>query len=67
MSDPIERLQILPTTTVEQIAEMCRAFSDDAAEVICRVESVNGKPVAFLVRESRSEQIIPTFLRRQAS
>lgn len=66
MTDPIGRLQILPTTTVEQIAEMCRAFSDDKAEVVCRVEHVNGKPVAFLMREPREQQL-PSFLRKQAS
>lgn len=63
--DPLTRLQILPTTTVEQIGEMCRAFSDDRNEVVCRIEHVNGKPVAYLFRESRAEQI-PMFLRRQA-
>ncbi len=65
MSDPLTRLQILPNSTVEQIAEMCRAFSDNDSEVMCRIECVGGKPVAFLMREPRAAQI-PNFLRRQA-
>lgn len=64
--DVLTRLQILPSTTVEQIAEMCRAFSDGKTEVFCRIEHVNGKPVAYLHRESRADQL-PMFLRRQAS
>jgi hypothetical protein len=44
---------------------MCRAFSDNDTEVVCRVEHVNGKAVAFLVRTPR-EQALPMFLRKQA-
>ena len=65
MSDALSRLQILPSTTVEQIGEMCRAFSDSETEVICRIEHVNGKAVAFLVPTPRT-QTLPMFLRKQA-
>jgi hypothetical protein len=65
MTDAISRMQILPNTTVEQIGEMCRAFSDNDTEVVCRVEHVNGRAVAFLVRTPR-EQALPMFLRKQA-
>lgn len=42
-----------PQTTLQQIGEMCRAFSSDEYEVYFRVEWVNDRPVAYPVREAR--------------
>jgi hypothetical protein len=47
-------IQIYPNTTVEQISKLiedCKSVSD--VEVFVRIESIRGKPVAYLVREPR--------------
>lgn len=51
-------IQIFPNTTVEQLSKLvedCKSTSD--VEVYVRIESIRGKPCAFLVREPR----IPVF------
>ncbi len=47
-------IQIFPNTTVEQISKLledCKGVSD--VEIYVRIESIRGKPIAFLVREPR--------------
>lgn len=66
MDEALVKCRILPNTTMEQIAEMCAMFSTNAVEVYARIETVNGKPVAYLTRKSSQEEV-PDFLRRQAS
>jgi len=60
-------LAILPTTTVAQIAEMLeqqRKVSD--VEVYVHIEVIQGKPVAYVVREPRIP-VLPNILRKQAT
>lgn len=45
-----------PQTTLQQIGEMCRAFSDETHEVSFRVEWVGGRAVAYPVREVRRDR-----------
>ena len=42
-----------PQTTLQQIGEMCRAFSTAEHEVSFRVAWIGDKPVAYPVREAR--------------
>jgi len=56
---------ISPSMTVTQIAELVSQHQEEGKEVFVRIESINGKPVAFLVREEVSLSWIPT-MRRQA-
>ncbi|HEY1898621.1 MAG TPA: hypothetical protein VGG49_02400 [Steroidobacteraceae bacterium] len=58
-------VRLLPSFTVEQIASLCQHLSTPEREVYARIESVQGKPVAYLVRGAPSDSI-PPFLRRQA-
>ena len=53
-----------PWVSVMDIAQRCREFSTAARECQARVEFVNGRPVAYLVRVPR-EQLPPDFLRHQ--
>lgn len=64
MSD-LDHIVITPNTTVWQIALMCQKYSTADSEVCARVESVKGRPVAFLVRH-RVDESVPMLLRRQA-
>jgi len=58
---------ILPTTRMQDIAKLCAWLSCDKFEVFARIECVNGKPRAYLVRQPHSAaEFIPSFLRRQA-
>lgn len=57
---------ISPSMTVQQIAELVAQQQEDGKEVFVRIESINGKPVAFLVREEVSLSWIPPAIRRQA-
>jgi hypothetical protein len=53
-------IQITPNMTVEQLSklvETCKSVSD--VEVYIRIESIRGKPVAFLVREPRIPVLSP--------
>lgn len=53
-------IHITPNMTVEQLSklvEACKSVSD--VEVYIRIESIKGKPVAFLVREPRIP-VLPT-------
>lgn len=62
---PLDQIPISPRLTVKQIAALCAHLSGPTGWVYVRVESVKGKPVAYLVRELPDESI-PPFLRRQA-
>lgn len=57
---------IAPSMTVTQIAALLDEHQEDGKEVFVRIESINGKPVAFLVREEVSLSWIPPAIRRQA-
>lgn len=46
-------INILPGMTVEMLAEILEANKGRDVEAYIRVESIKGKPVAFLVREPR--------------
>lgn len=65
MRDPISRLSILPSCSVEFIAGMCAALTDDRGEVFVRIYAVNGKPVAEFQREA-IDPALPTYLRKQS-
>jgi len=57
---------IAPSMTVQQIAELVEQHKARDTEVYVRIESFNGKPIAYLVREDTSRSWIPPVLRRQA-
>lgn len=58
-------IAIGPDNTVEGIARLCAWFSTAEREVYARIECVDGKPVAYLVRGD-DKHFPPAFLRRQA-
>lgn len=66
VDDGLSKLRITPHTTMEQIAQICAAFTTPLVEVHARVEFVSGKPVAYFVR-TPTQETLPAFLRRQAS
>jgi hypothetical protein len=57
---------IAPSMSVTQIAELLEAHRTPGVDVYVRIESVRGKPVAFLVRERENREWIPPVIRRQA-
>ena len=60
-------VQILPTTTVEEIAKILDENRGRDVETYVRVETIRGKPVAYLVREPRIPLTQPiALLRTQA-
>ena len=63
--DIIHKLRIMPHFTVERLAHLCSVWSTDDTEVYVRIESINGRPVAYFVRAPRAE-FVPHYIRRQA-
>ena len=61
----VHSLAFGPRTTVQAIARICAWLSTSEREVYARIECVNGKPVAYLVRGD-DKHFLPSFLRRQA-
>lgn len=58
---------ISPSMTVVQIAELLEQHAVPDLDVYVRIESIRGKPVAWLMREPK-DLSIPSFLSvRQAS
>ena len=55
---------IAPSMTMIQVAELVAQHQEDGKDVYVRVESVNGKPVCFLIREE--VRWVPPMIRRQA-
>lgn len=65
VDDMVSKIALGPHMTVEGISRLCAWFSTPGREVFARIECVNGKPVAYLVRGT-SEDFLPAFLRKQA-
>ena len=60
-------IEILPNMTVEMLAEILEANKARDVEAYIRVESIKGKPCAYLVREPLiPRESVPTLLRTQA-
>lgn len=60
-------ITITPTMTVQQLADLIEQHSAPKFDVYIHIESVRGKPVAFLVREPVIDrEWIPPTIRRQA-
>jgi len=60
-------VQIHPTTTVDQLAEILDQNKGRDVESYIRIETILGKPVAYLVREPRIPlSTAPVLLARQA-
>jgi hypothetical protein len=55
---------IAPSMTVQQIAEIVEANKAHDMDVYVRIESYQGKPYAYLVREDTSRSWIPQYLRQ---
>jgi hypothetical protein len=61
----VHSLAFGPRTTVQAIARICAWLSTPEREVYARIEHVDGKPVAYLVR-GNDKHFLPTFPGRQA-
>jgi len=61
----LRTLIIAPQATVAEVAQLCAMFSTQEYEVFARIEHVNGRPVAYLVREHR-DNLPPPFLRHSS-
>jgi hypothetical protein len=61
----LKKIVVGPHATMEFITGMCHALSDEHGDVIFKLSSVNGKPVATFEREV-ADPAIPLFLRRQS-
>lgn len=61
----VHSLAFGPHTTVQAIGRICAWLSTPEREVYARIECVNGKPIAYLVRGD-DKRFLPSLLRRQA-
>jgi hypothetical protein len=60
-------IQIKPDMTVQQIADILKQNKGRDVESYIRIETIRGKPVAFLVREPRIPlSQLPSLMRAQA-
>lgn len=60
-------IQITPNMTVEQLSEILERHKGRDVETFIRIETIRGKPCAYLVREPRIPlNIAPVLLARQA-
>jgi hypothetical protein len=57
-------ITIAPSMTVQQIAELVEANKARDTDVYVRIESIKGRPIAYLVREDTSRSWIPKYLRQ---
>lgn len=63
--DPIDKLIVTPHCSLEFLAGMCAALSDDRGDVHLEICAVEGKPVAKF-RRTRIDASLPVFLRKHA-
>lgn len=60
-------VQLHPTMTVQQIADILDQNRGRDVECYIRIETIRGKPIGYLVREPRiPASHTPVFLRKQA-
>lgn len=63
----MNNIQILPEMTVEEIAKILEQNKGRDVETYVRIETIRGKPVAYLVREPRMPLgQLPSLMRAQA-
>jgi hypothetical protein len=64
----VNNIQIHPEMTVAQIAKILEQNKGRDVECYIRVETIRGKPVAYLVREPRMPLgQLPSLMRRQGN
>lgn len=62
----MSNITLSPSMTITQVAELVEQYQEKDLFVYVCIESIQGKPVANLVREKADFSHIPPVIRRQA-